>query len=281
MIAPPASIVRSAARRTTSVTGRSSGPAGRRSAILIPSTPWSAASSMVRSRSVISRGTLALLRIVSCTSVPAASRSPTSGVSKRSNGTPLSEEMRSPGKIPAFAAGDPGCTSASRSSPRSASGPASTNISANATRRLTTTPASMTSTFDVSEARSQPSGSLLPSVAPAMRTKPPNGSAFRVRRVRAPRCSTATRGGKPIPNSSTAIPLRRATKRCPSSWTTINGTTRRRRTRKGPRTPPTRASSSVIRSDYARCASVARGGQNPITPGATAPRRPAPHLVGC
>ena len=189
--------------------------------------------------------------IVRLTCSPASERMSARGVSNRSNGTPFSAEILSLATIPAAAAGEPGCTASSVSSPRSASGPARRSINAKARRRLTRTPASMTIDFERSDARSHPSSSLLPSVAPAMRTKPPNGRAFSVRRVRDPRCSTAIRGGKPMPNSSTAIPRQRATSRWPSSCTTINGTTRRIKTRSGPTTPPMSPSSSAMSSAYA------------------------------
>ena len=145
--------------------------------------------------------------------------------------------MRSPGSSPAAAAGEPACTSSRRMLARSASGPERTNISRKATTTFMATPATMTRTFEVSVARSQPAGSVSPSSLPAMRTKPPSGRALMVSSVRRPRSSVKRRGGNPMPNSGTSMPRSRATMRWPSSCTTMSGTTRSTNASTGPAMP--------------------------------------------
>ena len=168
---------------------------------------------------------------------PARSGRLCNGESKRSNVSPSRPRMRSPGSRPAAAAGEFGCTSASKMLARSASGPERTNISRKATAMFMATPATITNTFEVRVARSQPAGSVSPSSLPAMRTKPPSGRALIVSSVRRPRSSVKRRGGNPMPNSGTSMPRSRATMRWPSSCTTMSGTTRSTNASTGPAMP--------------------------------------------
>ena len=175
--------------------------------------PCPAASAAVRSVMETSRADWPGVSTVTRTVSPARPGRLCNGESKRSNVSPSRPKMRSPGSSPAAAAGEPACTSSRRMLARSASGPERTSISRKATTTFMATPATMTRTFEVSVARSQPAGSVSPSSLPAMRTKPPSGRALMVSSVRRPRNSVKRRGGNPMPNSGTSMPRSRATMR--------------------------------------------------------------------
>ena len=89
-----------------------------------------------------------------------------------------------------------------------------------AVSRFMATPASKTGMRFQGLAAAIPPGTF-GSSSPLILLNPPNGIQFRVKSVPFQVNSLIARGGNPIPNSSTSMPIRRATIKCPSSWIRI------------------------------------------------------------
>ena len=113
--------------------------------------------------------------------------------------------------------------------------------------------------------------------SPSMRTNPPSGIQLRLYRVPC-HMTDVIRGGKPIPNSSTVMPARLATRKWPSSWTSTSTTRTPRKAATVPMTSirpiprPCRARHvSADRTSASSAAIASRSGSSALPQRSTAP----------